>query len=207
MEAPLNALPHGRASASVIEVRRLVTLSVDYVINCLLDVTGLPQVARAPVPRPRLGVRGKQTRFTQLPRRVALESIHHAFWPANGCHDYMNVVRSGIYCSKAEVSIFANFTDCLLDGGALCRVQNNRLVFQSHRVGTFEHSIGRDARRAVNIMSAPIHRAAGIAVQPRSVASEGDEIGKRERRAVEVLRHFTSGKTNALPYGRASASV
>src|SRR5438132_197267 len=92
----------------------------------------------------------------------------------------MRMVRANIDCQQTIATMLADLSDGSFYHGAHDVVQGRGWLFELFSLGLLPTTIRGDARRAISVMFAPIHCPALIAMQPRSVATKCDQIGKRK---------------------------
>jgi hypothetical protein len=147
------SLPGTDLVVLVIKLRRLVSLSVEYIVNRLCDAALVPQVSLAALLGPRSRVPTPTPVLAHLFSRVGFECGQRALgFSRPDTYDDMNVVCPDVQSMKIPSSIIARGSDCVLNGVALRRVQNYWLALENASVVTMSSRIGLDVGRLVAIM-------------------------------------------------------
>src|SRR5438552_1434413 len=115
----------------------------------------------------------------------------------------MNMIGSDIDRAQSILSVGADFPYHLLDSHALAFDETNGTVLKLSRLRFQKCGSGWYAQHSRHYLRAAAIRTAFIAMQPGSVAPEGNQIRQRKFIVVEVPHRRLPIK--ALPYGRASA--
>lgn len=114
----------------IIEPREFVALAIDYVVDRETDVPGLPQIARAPMPRPGSYLSLENPSFAHVPRRVSFERIHHGLRFDSGGDDGVNVIRTSIDRQKPIATMLTHFLNGFFDGHAMLCIEFDRRMLQ-----------------------------------------------------------------------------
>jgi len=93
-------------------------------------------------------------------------------------HD-VSMVRAYTDRVKVPMTVLADFADRAIDAFALLEVHDQRFRYESASVVIAPAIVARDVRRFVSMVKT-IGRATGLAMEPRAVGTESDEIGKRK---------------------------
>ncbi len=90
----------------------------------------------------------------------------------------MNVICPHIDRLQQPLSQSAGLTNRRFNRFAMPRLEDERLGLQSFFVVVLPFFVGRNIRRSIEVM-VTINRASLVSMQPRGIATEGYEVGKR----------------------------
>ena len=127
------ARPSGRAQHSIIIIiikpGQFITLPVEHIVDCLFNVSLLPKIWRAAMPRPWACSSGYQASFAKLSCRVGFEGVHHWFWFASNGNDGVNMIRANAYRLQKIPAIETDVSDRILNYRSLPDVESDRSMF------------------------------------------------------------------------------
>jgi hypothetical protein len=116
------------ALCSIIKVRRVISLTVQYVVDCSGNALFIPQPSLATFICPGAERVTPQTILSQLPGRVRLERTKHMRRFLVTCrHNRMNVICAHIDCLQVPIPNLARLTNCRFDRFSVPCFQDQRL--------------------------------------------------------------------------------
>ena len=95
----------------------------------------------------------------------------------------------GAHIQRTEVlsATGANVLDLQMDGEALGRVQDEGWTLHLFAHNLFQVCIRAGSRCSVDVLPVSINRSSVVAVKPRSVRTDRDEVGQRELIVIPVV--------------------
>src|SRR6267378_4202119 len=92
--------PCGSGWVSIIKVRQVISLSVQYIVDCSFNASFVPQPPLATFVCPRTESMRPKTILSQLPGRVRLKGIEYKSGSLVTCrHNSMDVICAHVDCS------------------------------------------------------------------------------------------------------------
>ncbi len=180
------SLPHGRGSPGcpfgTDRPSDVLALVIQHIGHRVDDVLLIPQKTRASMTRPHFVGGSHQSQGPELPGPIGLESGHHIDDRGIARHYRMDVIGAHIQGVKPPIPKAANLGDGRRNGPAPGLIEANGVLGHAFaRVG-LSHGIRRE-RGCTNEVVAPVDTSPKVAVEPRPVGREREEVSGRPTHA------------------------